>query len=96
MLSNELRASLDSAYIDDSIFVLRPDYRAMLIAATGVRGGHSDEFSNAALERAEEKARARLGGETPEVLPEIAAWREAFVGFGVKPRQARSSVEALV
>jgi DNA/RNA-binding domain of Phe-tRNA-synthetase-like protein len=96
MPSNEPQASLDSAYIDDSIFVLRPDYRALLISATGVRGGPSDEFSNAALERAEEKARARLGGEAPEALPEIAAWREAFLGFGVKPRQARSSVESLV
>ncbi|MDP4804436.1 MAG: phenylalanine--tRNA ligase beta subunit-related protein [Candidatus Nanopelagicales bacterium] len=96
MLSNEPQASLDSAHVDDSIFVLRPDYRAMVISAIGVCGGPSDEFSNAALERAEEKVRARLGGEVPEALPEIAAWREAFLGFGVKPRQGRSSVEALI
>ncbi len=43
------------------------------------------------------RARAsRLAGAPPESLPEVAAWREAFLGFGVKPRQARSSVEALV
>ncbi len=38
----------------------------------------------------------RLDGAPPESLPEIAAWREAFLSFGVKPRQARSSVEALL
>ena len=31
-----------------------------------------------------------------ETLPQLAAWRSAFLSFGVKPRQARSSVEALV
>jgi DNA/RNA-binding domain of Phe-tRNA-synthetase-like protein len=96
MLSNEPQASLGSAHVDDSIFELQPDYRAMIISAHGVRGGPSDDFSGAALGRAEERARARLGGEAPEALPEIAAWREAFLGFGVKPRQGRSSVEALV
>jgi DNA/RNA-binding domain of Phe-tRNA-synthetase-like protein len=96
MSNSEMHASLESAQIDDAIFELRPDYRALLIAAEGVRGGPSDDFSNAALVRAEQKTRARLGGEAPESLPEIAAWREAFLSFGVKPRQGRSSVEALV
>ena len=48
------------------------------------------------MSRAEQSARSRLAGAAPESLPEIAAWREAFLGFGVKPRAARSSVEALV
>ena len=95
MLSNEPQASLEFAHVDDSVFVLRPDYRALIISAIGVRGGPSDEFSGAALGRAEEKARARLGGDVPEALPEIAAWRQAFLSFGVKPRQGRSSIEAL-
>lgn len=87
---------LGSASIDDAVLALRPDYRALLITVTGVRGGPTDEASDAALRRAEESARARLQGAPPETLPEIAAWREAFLGFGVKPRVARSSVEALV
>ena len=87
---------LAAASVDDAVLALRPDYRALLIVVTGVRGGPSDERSDAALRRAEESVRARLDGAEPESLPEIAAWREAFLGFGVKPRVARSSVEALV
>lgn len=87
---------LQAASVDDSVLALRPDYRALLLTVTGVRGGPTDEASDAALRRAEESVRGRLGGAAPESLPEIAAWREAFLGFGVKPRAARSSVEALV
>lgn len=87
---------LVGATVADDVLALRPDYRALLIAITGVRGGPTDEASDAALHRAEQAARARLDGAAPESLPEIAAWREAFLGFGVKPRAARSSVEALV
>jgi len=92
----DLHPALAEAGVDDAVLALRPDYRALLITVTGVRGGPSDETSDAALLRAEESVRARLKGEPPESLPEIAAWREAFLGFGVKPRTARSSVEALV
>lgn len=87
---------LSSASIDDSVLALRPDYRALLITVTGVRGGPTDEHSDAALRRAEASVRTRLDGAASESLPEIAAWREAFLAFGVKPRAARSSVEALV
>lgn len=91
-----LPAILAGAAIDDAVHALVPGYRALLIAATGVQGGPSDERSDAALRSAEGSARARLDGGAPETLPEIAAWRDAFLAFGVKPRQARSSVEALV
>ena len=87
---------LEAAAVDDAVLALRPDYRALLVAVTGVRGGPTDDASDAALRRAEESVRARLDGAPPESLPEIAAWREAFLAFGVKPRAARSSVEALV
>lgn len=89
-------ATLTGATVDEAVLALRPDYRALLVVVTGVRGGPTDEASDAALRRAEESARARLAGAAPESLPEIAAWREALLGFGVKPRVARSSVEALV
>jgi len=96
MTSTDPSAVLHAASIDDAVRAFRPDYRALLIAVTGVRGGPTDDASDAALRRAEESARGRLAGAPPESLPEIAAWREAFLGFGVKPRAARSSVEALV
>jgi DNA/RNA-binding domain of Phe-tRNA-synthetase-like protein len=78
------------------VLALRPDYRALLVVVTGVRGGPSDSASEAALARAERSARERLAGAPPETLPEIATWRDALLGFGVRPRQARSSVEALL
>jgi DNA/RNA-binding domain of Phe-tRNA-synthetase-like protein len=91
-----LPEALAGASIDEEVLALRPDYRALLIVVTGVRGGLSDEISDQALRRAEDSVRVRLEGEAPESLPEISAWRDAFLDFGVKPRVARSSVEALV
>ena len=93
---SQLDELLASATIDESVFALRPDYRALLIAVSGVRGGPTDSASDAALQRAESTIRTRLAGQPPESLPEISAWRDAFLDFGVKPRVARSSVEALV
>lgn len=91
-----LHPMLADASVASDVLALRPDYRALLVVATGIRGGPTDAASDAALLAAEEGVRRRLAGEPPESLPEIAAWREAFLGFGVKPRAARSSVEALV
>ena len=93
---SHLPPDLNGASIGDAVLALRPDYRALLVVVTGVRAGPTDGASDAALRRAEERTRARLAGAPPESLPQIAAWRDAFLGFGVKPRAARSSVEALV
>jgi DNA/RNA-binding domain of Phe-tRNA-synthetase-like protein len=87
---------LASASLDPAVHDLRPDYRALLVVITGAQGAPSDDVSDAALRRAEDSVRARLDGAAPESLAEIAAWRQAFLGFGVKPRAARSSVESLV
>lgn len=87
---------LAAASVSDDVVALRPDYRALLVVVSGVRGGPSDHVSDAALRRAEDSVRRRLAGAPPETLPEIAAWREAFRAFGVKPRAARSSVESLI
>ncbi len=87
---------LGRAIVDDRVLSFRPDYRALLIVVSGVRSGPTDAVSDAALGRAEETVRTRLAGRAPETLPEIASWRNAFLGFGVKAREARSSVEALV
>jgi len=73
----DLPALLAGAAVDEAVRAMRPDYRALLVVVTGVRGGPTDETSDAALRRAEESARARLAGAPPESLPEIAAWREA-------------------
>ena len=87
---------LSAAWVDADVFVLRPDYRALLLTADGLRGGPSDEVSDRILSDAETTARGLLDGRSPEQLPHPAAWRDAYRAFGAKPQRTRSSVEALL
>jgi DNA/RNA-binding domain of Phe-tRNA-synthetase-like protein len=89
-------AWLGAAAVDGAVFALRPDYRALLLTADGLRGGPSDEVSERILGEAESTARQTLDGRSPEQLPHPAAWREAYRAFGAKPQRSRSSVEALL
>ena len=97
-----LRASSDpgewlaGATVDAAVFDLRPDYRAVLLTADGLRGGPSEEVSERILTDAEATAHRLLDGQPPEQLPHLAAWREAYRAFGAKPQRTRPSVEALL
>jgi DNA/RNA-binding domain of Phe-tRNA-synthetase-like protein len=86
---------LDGARVDDAVFVLRPDYRALLLAVDGIAPGPTDDRSEALLRHAEEAAAGLLAGAPVEELPHVAAWREAYRGFGAKPQRTRNSLEAL-
>ncbi len=90
------REWLAAATVDDAVYALRPDYRAVLLTADGLRGGPSDEVSEGVLAAAEATARRQLDGQPPEHLPHPAAWREAYRAFGAKPQRTRPSVEALL
>ena len=87
---------LAAAKVDAAVFDLRPDYRALLLTADGLRGGESDAVSERILTAAEATTRRLFGGQPPEQLPHPAAWRGAYRGFGAKPQRIRSSVEALL
>jgi DNA/RNA-binding domain of Phe-tRNA-synthetase-like protein len=87
---------LAAASVGNEVWELRPDYAALLLVADGLRPGPSDEASDAFLAAAEQKARAELAGSPPEELPHLAQWRDAFRGFGAKPKRTRPSVEALL
>jgi len=87
---------LAAATVDANVFELRPDYRALLLTADGLRGGDSDAVSDRILTEAETAARGLLAGQPPEQLPHPAAWREAYRAFGAKPQRTRPSVEALL
>jgi DNA/RNA-binding domain of Phe-tRNA-synthetase-like protein len=87
---------LTSAWVDDQVRVNSPGYVAVLVAATGLDPGPTTSHSLAALTEAEAFAWQLLDGREPHDLPEVQAWRSAYQGFGVKPREARSSVEALL
>ncbi|WP_432252457.1 B3/B4 domain-containing protein [Streptomyces sp. HNM1019] len=89
-------AWLESATIDPAVCALRPDYRALLITAEGLRPGPSDELSERLLADAEAAARQRFGDGPVEEHPHLAAWREAFRAFGAKPQRTRPSAEALL
>lgn len=96
MPAADLKSLLDSAVIDPAVRALRPDYRALLIAAEGLRPGPSDAASEQLLAAAEGTARRRFGDAPPEEHPHLAAWREAFRAFGAKPQRTRPSAEALL
>ncbi|AXH97400.1 B3/B4 domain-containing protein [Ornithinimicrobium avium] len=86
---------LDGVLIDDSVFALRPDYRALLIAVEGIVPGPSDEHSEALLVAAESAALQALVTTSVAELAHVAAWREAYRAFGAKPQRTRNSLESL-
>jgi DNA/RNA-binding domain of Phe-tRNA-synthetase-like protein len=87
---------LAGGQVSGAVFALRPDYRAMLLAADGIVPGPGDEASGALLHSAEAAAAEALRDQPPEQLPHVAAWREAYRAFGAKPQRTRNSLEALL
>jgi len=91
-----LQGFLAGGQVEAAVFVLRPDYRALLLAVDGLVPGPSDQASDALLRAAEATAREALRGRPAEELPHVAAWREAYRAFGAKPQRTRNSLEALL
>jgi len=87
---------LAGASVDADVWLLRPDYRALLIVADGLKPGPSDDVSEEFLRSAEATARELLVDCAVEDLPQVAAWREAYRAFGAKPQRTRNSLEALL
>jgi DNA/RNA-binding domain of Phe-tRNA-synthetase-like protein len=96
MSSDSLHRWLEAAWIGSEVGTLQPKYRAVLLAADGLRPGPSDHTSEPILAAAEQIARDRLQRTPLETLPHIQQWREAFRGFGAKPNRTRPSVESLL
>jgi DNA/RNA-binding domain of Phe-tRNA-synthetase-like protein len=95
-MSIDTAEALAAAEISDHVITQHPSYRAVLIGVEGVTGGPSTALSESLLVRAEQHIAARLDNQPLEDWTEFQAWRDAFQSFGVKPRVARSSAEALV
>jgi DNA/RNA-binding domain of Phe-tRNA-synthetase-like protein len=75
---------LDQIVIDEAVQALRPDFAVLLMTAEGLANGPSD---------------GRTGDVTPSEGVDgghVEAWREAYRGFGVNPKRARPSVDALL
>ncbi|MFL6052325.1 MAG: hypothetical protein ACJ72W_05315 [Actinoallomurus sp.] len=74
---------LDQIVIDEAVQALRPDFAVLLMTAEGLTNGPSD---------------GRTGEPTPTGGVDgghMQAWHEAYRGFGVNPKRARPSVDAL-
>jgi DNA/RNA-binding domain of Phe-tRNA-synthetase-like protein len=82
--------------IDPHIFEDYPDYQALILYAEGVQNFASTPESIALLRSAEQACRNELTLETLPQHPHITAWREAYRGFGAKPKKYPCSVEALL
>ncbi|GII87450.1 hypothetical protein Ssi03_54400 [Sphaerisporangium siamense] len=80
---------IEAIWVDEAVTELRPDFRVLVIAAYGLRGGPSDDRSRAWL------AEAAADG-VPPSHEHIAAWQDAYRAFGAKPQRTRPSVDALV
>jgi DNA/RNA-binding domain of Phe-tRNA-synthetase-like protein len=72
-----------------------PDYRGVVVAATGVRNGPSRPAVRQLLADSASAARHELGNEPAASHPRLSVWREAYASFGVKPSRYYCSAEAL-
>jgi len=82
--------------IDAEVARRFPGYAALVIYAFDVSNGPSDEMSVGQLRAAEEIQRRALEGRKASDHPHMAAWREAFRAFGLKPSRYPNSAEALL
>lgn len=87
---------LNGATIDSEVHQQHPTYCALLLIVEGTVGGSSDDGSEAILLEAEKLTADLLSQRPLEDLEEIKEWRSAYASFGVKPRVAKSSIEALI
>lgn len=87
---------LATAEIEGSVRARYPDYAALVILAKNLSPGPGTPHSDALLEAAEKDAAAAIGSGAAHDLPEVQRWRAAYKEFGVKPRDARSSIESLL
>lgn len=91
---------LAAASVDEEVYTLRPDYRALLLVAEGLfpQAPHpgAESVVAALTAEAETSAQRLLASSAAQELPHISAWRTAYRDFGAKPSRFRSSVESLL
>lgn len=83
-------------HIDPEILRRFPHYTLLVIYAKGLQNGPSNAFSLGELRKAEQVQRGQFANLKPSEHPHIAAWREAYSAFGLKPSKFLCSAEALL
>jgi DNA/RNA-binding domain of Phe-tRNA-synthetase-like protein len=87
---------LNHITVAPELFEKFPDYSVALLEVRGVQGGPSNDYSKKLLQHAEHVTQQFLATTSLDEVAEVKTWRAAFESFGVKPRVARSSCEALM
>lgn len=87
---------LSQAEVAPEIWERYPSYTAHLLVISNIANQPSTEFSDNFLAEVEANAVARLSESPVDQIPEVKLWRETFASFGVKPKDGRSSFEALL
>src|SRR5689334_12713468 len=75
---------LERIVVDEAVRALRPDFAVLLLTAEGLVNGPAEDETT------------HTEGLGESAAPHVEAWREAYRGFGVNPRRARPSVDALL
>jgi DNA/RNA-binding domain of Phe-tRNA-synthetase-like protein len=92
----ELQDWLADARVDETVTELRPDYRALLVAVSGITPAASTAASEELLTKAETAASNTLAEQPAQDVQHVAAWRDTYRAFGAKPQRTRNSLEALM
>src|SRR5271165_3898405 len=73
-----------------------PDFRVAFIVAEPLTVAPRGPQLGKEIAAAEDACRRRWGGMELAAIPEVAAWRAAYKGFGIKRTSYRSSAERLI
>ena len=82
--------------VSEEIFEKFPDTRIGIVVATGMDNSGSDDSIKGVLESVQLETKNRFEIENLAEHPSVAVWRAVYSNFGSKPRDFRSSVEALI
>ncbi len=84
-------------FVYDAAIIKRfPGVRAGLVHASDLSNGPSSSALIEEYQSAQGVARVRLAVTAISELPSVAAWRQVFSEFGVKPTQHRNAAESLL
>ncbi|GGJ78529.1 B3/B4 domain-containing protein [Deinococcus aquiradiocola] len=73
-----------------------PNYHGLVLLASDLTNGPSDERSTALLRDAETHARHMFATSPVATHPHVLAWQDAYRAFGMKPKKTMNSAEALI
>lgn len=81
--------------IDNKIFERLPDLNIGVLVCEGINNQGEAEEVLKLIRHREGEIRGQFNSETLSQHPKISVWREVYRSFGVKPKEYKSSVEAL-